>query len=147
MDQTENIRELLLAAQKKAVEQVARVYDQIPLSKAFLRDAVRRYVFSRYLLDEDDYAGSDLNEITEYSLAKSMKISKELVKEFDIARSCAGSSSAIAKKVLLFMAIQRDFDVYLPTESTGRIKTIDDLSDLIWNGIMLKPVFVYPQAG
>jgi hypothetical protein len=142
MDQAKSIKDQILAAQKKAAELVIRVREHTPLTRAFMREVVRRYVFFRYLLDEDDFAGSNLDEITEYSIAKSMKISKEIVKEIDVARTCVGISTAKTKKVLLFMAVQRDFEVYLPTEGTGLIKTVEDLADLIWNVIMVKPMFI-----
>jgi hypothetical protein len=141
MEQKEHIKELILEAQKKAAVHALSVRHQVPLTKAFLYEALRRYIMCKYLLEDGDcISGEDcfcesLDALAERSLAKSLSISKDLVQEFDIARSCAGGSSAMTKKVLLLLAIQRDFYIYLPTEGTGRIKTITDLSELVWDAM------------
>ena len=41
--------------------------------------------------------------------------------------------SAMAKKVLLFMTIQRELGIQLPAMASARIRTISDLAELAWN--------------
>ena len=69
------------------------------------------------------------------------RISPELVKEFDLAKSCDGASSAMAKKVLLFMAVQRELGIELPARESARIKTLDDLSGLAWEEMRKSPAW------
>ena len=135
LNQKDHIKQVLLDSQEKAQSQIEQIKIQMPLTRDFLRKTLRRYIFCKYLLEETDYTGDDLNEITEYSLAKSLRISKDLVKEFDLAKSCGGGSSVITKKTLLLMAIQREFGVFLPSEGIGRVKTITDLSNLVWEAM------------
>lgn len=134
MAETENIRALLLASKKAAARQMELIREKKPLTYAYFHDCLRRYVLEKYMLtDADCPADEDFNEIVETSLSKSMKVSKSLVEEFDTARSCDGATSAMAKKVLLFMAIQRDLGIELPATESARIKTMSDLTRLAFD--------------
>ncbi|MGD9162749.1 MAG: hypothetical protein PVG39_30365 [Desulfobacteraceae bacterium] len=138
MDHKERIREMLLEAQKKSAEQVLLIKGQVPLTRDFFHKSLRNYILYKFMLEEEECTGDNLDEITEISLAKSAGISKELVQDLDIAKTCSGGSSAMTKKVLLFLAIQKDFNVYLPTEGTGNVRTLSDLSELVWNAMSEK---------
>ena len=133
MDQKERIKEMLIEAQKRSAEQVVLIKGQVPLTKDFFHKSLRNYILCKFMLDEEECTSDNLDEITEISLAKSAGISKELVQDLDIAKTCSGGSSAMTKKVLLFLAIQKDFDVHLPTEGTGNVRTLSDLSELVWS--------------
>ena len=61
-----------------------------------------------------------------------MKISRELVEEFDLARSCDGVSSHTAKMVLLFMALQKDLGIQFRPLETAEAETLDDIALLVW---------------
>ncbi len=135
MDQKERIREMLINAQKKSAEQAALIKGQAYLTREFFHKSLRNYILYRFMLDEKECTSENMDEITEISLAKSAGISKELVQDLDIAKTCSGGSSAMTKKVLLLLAVQRDFDVYLPTEGTGNVRTLSDLSELVWNAM------------
>ena len=74
----------------------------------------------------------NFTELTQISMSKSMKVSKELVEEFDLAKSCDGVSSLMAKKVLLFMAIQRLLGISLPADKIAEADTLRDISDAVW---------------
>ncbi len=54
------------------------------------------------------------------------------MEEFDLAKSCDGVSSLMAKKVLLFMAIQRLLGISLPADKTAEADTLRDISDTVW---------------
>ncbi len=138
MEQKERIREMLLEAQKKAAEHVLLIKERVPLSKEYLHRSLRDYILCKFMLEEEECTSDNLDEITEISLAKSAGISKELVKDLDIAKTCSGGSSAMTKKVLLLLAIQKDFAVYLPTEGTGNVRTLPDLSELVWDAMSEK---------
>ena len=135
MGQKERIKELLLEAQKRAANQVMKIKKQVPLKRDFLGETLRDYILDKYMLERDECISENLDELTQYSIAKSAGISTDLVKDLDIAKTCSGGSSALTKKVLLFLAIQKDFNVYLPTEGTGNVKTVSDLSDLVWEAM------------
>ena len=133
MPDTDSIKELILSSKRVAAEDMAAIQAQQPLTKAFFARKLRDFVLHKYMLSPEMELPENFSALTELSLSRSMKISPELVKEFDLAKSCDGASSAMAKKVLLFMAIQRELGIQLPAMASARITTIHDLAELAWN--------------
>ena len=121
MNSADTIKKLILSSKKAAAEDMAAICSQSLLTKSFFSEKLRGFVLHKFMLKEEELTSDDFNAITELSLSKSMKISPELVKEFDLAKSCDGVSSAMAKKVLLFMAIQRELGIQLPAMASARI--------------------------
>jgi len=128
------IRRLLLRSRKEADEHMNNIKNAESLSYDFVSEELKQYVLAKYLLTEEDYQTTDTFEgLTELSLSKSMQVSPDLVKEFDTAQSCDGATSAMAKKVLLFRAIERSLGIELPAMRSARIKTMNDFADMLWD--------------
>lgn len=115
---------------------MAEIKAAMPLEKEFFRGKLRSFVLHRYMLSDESGLPDDFDALTELSLSQSMKISPELVKEFDLAKSCDGATSAMAKKVLLFMTIQRELGIELPAMETARLKSLLQLADLAWSEML-----------
>ena len=111
-----------------------------PLTFPVLHEALYQYILVKFLLTDEDRPDSDsFHELAELSLAKSMKVSPALVEEFDTAQSCDGATSVMAKKVLLFMAIQKALGIELPALESARVKTMTELSQMVWNTLLREP--------
>ena len=132
-----SLKELILSSKKAASADIEAIKAQSPLTKAFFEEKLTDYVLHKYLLTREDYerTGGVFSDLTELSLARSMKISKDLVREFDLAKSCDGVSSAMAKKVLLFRSIEKSFDIQLPAKQTAKFKYLSELSDMTWEAL------------
>lgn len=134
------LRQLLLRSRTMSERNITAIREAYPLSCELLHEQLYQYVLVKFLLtDEDRPADDSFNTLVETSLSKSMKVSPELVAEFDTAQSCDGATSAMAKKVLLFMSIQRALGIELPAEESARIKTMRDLSDMVWRTLAQSP--------
>ena len=136
MSTSEEIKAIILSSKKVAAADMAEIKAAMPLEKEFFRGKLRSFVLHRYMLSDEAGLPDDFNALTELSLSQSMKISPELVKEFDLAKSCDGATSAMAKKVLLFMTIQRELGIELPAMETARLKSLSQLADLAWNEML-----------
>ena len=141
MAETEQIRELILSSKRLAAGDMAEIKAAAPLTKELFTEKLRDYVLHKYMLDPAAALPEDFSALTDLSLARSMKISPELVREFDLARSCDGASSAMAKKVLLFMAIQRELGIELPAMASARITNLAALAELAWNELLKSPAW------
>lgn len=133
------IRELLLCARKREAEHLARIRAAVPLTREMLQKELRQYILSKYMLTGVDCGTDNFNELTELSLSRSMKVSKDLVKEFDTAKSCDGATSAMAKKVLLFMNIEKVLEIQIPAEQSAKNITLTQLLGLIWEAMKASP--------
>ena len=136
MADADSIKELILTSKRVAAEDMAAIRSQQVLKKAFFSRKLRDFVLHKYMLSPEMELPENFSALTELSLSRSMKISPELVKEFDLAKSCDGASSAMAKKVLLFLAIQRELGILLPAMASARITTIQGLADLAWEEML-----------
>ncbi len=66
------------------------------------------------------------------SLAQSVKIDKSLLKEIDAAGGCDGADSVLAKIVLLFLAIQKDYHVKLDADALAALDSVKELVNHIF---------------
>ena len=114
-------RQALLRAKESSQREIDAIYAARPLRLELLRERLTDFVLAKFLLTREEAEGVDFQKLSQLSLAKSMKISKELVKEFDMAQGCAGTSSEIAKKTLLFLALQKQLKLELPARALPRI--------------------------
>lgn len=128
------VKEQLLASRAAAKEQAVRM--EAARSPEELHEHLHAYVRAKYLLDpcEED----DLDELTDMSIAKALKIDKALLHDVDIAAECTGSTSRMRKKVLLLMAIQKDLNCELDAALTAQADTLADLAQLIFTTIHSK---------
>ena len=137
--ENDKVKELIISSRKAASAEMDAIKNTVPLTKEIFTGHLRAFVLHKFLLKEEDLTTDDFNEITNISLGNSMKISKDLVKEFDLAKSCDGGSSAMAKKVLLFMAIQRELNILLPATASARLKSLNELAAISWEEMTKSP--------
>ncbi|MGN1002483.1 MAG: hypothetical protein ACI4PC_06895 [Oscillospiraceae bacterium] len=137
LTESERVKELILRSKKAAGQRMEALRSLEALDRTYFSQQLTGFILDKYLLTQEDLLAvdGDFNALTELSLSKSMKISKDLVKEFDLARSCDGASSAVAKKVLLFMAIQKALSIQIPAELTVKFKTVDELCGIVWDAM------------
>ena len=129
------VRDTLLRSRTESRRQIERIYAAEPLGLPLLSDCLRSYVLARYLLTPEEAEGVDFQALAELSLAKSVKLSPELVKEFDTARSCAGATSAMVKKTLLYLSIQKELHIELDAPKTPKVHSFEDFSRLVWDAM------------
>lgn len=130
-DERERARLALLRAKTASQKEIDAILAAQPLRQEFLCERLTDFVLAKFMLTREEAEGVDFQKLSQLSLAKSMKISKELVKEFDMAQGCAGTSSEIAKKTLLFLAIQKQLKLELPAEKLPRIHSFSELAQLV----------------
>ena len=135
MSSDEQIKQILLQSKQRAQEQIDRLTSAGRISFEDVNECMTAYIQAKFMLEPEDCEGVDFQKLSELSLARSMKLSPELVKEFDTARSCAGATSAIAKKTLLYMSIQKALKIELAAEKTPKVHIFEEFSALVWDGM------------
>ena len=135
MSEAGKVRKALLRSKMESDGQIDRIRRTDPLSFEVLEECMTEYVLAKFMLTREECEGVDFQKLSELSLSKSMEISPELVKEFDTARSCAGATSEIAKKTLLYMSIQKALQIELQAELTPKIRDFRGLAQLVWEGM------------
>lgn len=134
----EQIKTRLLASKKAAAMEVNTILNCHRLTESFVREHIRKYVLCKFMLTEADCPTDNMDEITKISLSHAIKIDRKLIEEVDMAARCDGANSVIIKKVLLFMAIRREFDIEFSAGDTAKITSTEDLAMLICRCLLQK---------
>lgn len=133
-----SIKERLLQSKEAAARTAAAILANSAPTKEFLHEHLRQYLERKFMLEEGKCASDDIDELSKASIAKSLKISKELLKEVDLATSCEGATSATIKKVLFFMAVQRELGIRLSPDDIAQVRTLKDLAGLVLPALCAK---------
>ncbi len=131
-------RAAIIASRKCAKERVDAIQRAVcdgNLTYDFLDEELFGYLKCKFHLKDEDCITDNLAKLSKISLSRSMKVSPELVAEFDMAKSCDGTTSADAKIILFYMALQRELDVQFDAARTVDVDTIHDLSKLVWESL------------
>lgn len=132
VEETRSIKELLASYRDRAAAHMEAIKACPHPTQPFVQEHITAYVLLKFMLDSGS-GQDDFDQLTRASIAKSTKLDPETVKNLEETRDCTGSTSATAKKVLLFLSIQRSLDILLPAEESAYIKTLNDLGTLVWN--------------
>lgn len=125
---------------RKLLEADALARDEVRVLKSLVSPSsydyashVRSYVVHKFLLDTEDYrsAGDGLMDLARQSVTVSARLSRANRELLDVSKHCGATSSAMTKKVMLLLAVQRDFEVDLSGEDTADIETTRQLADII----------------
>lgn len=122
----------LLFYGQKADEYMNRLKNTKYESAEALHEDLYGFVLAKYLLTGDVNDIYDLTELAELSVAKSIKLTKVNAFKADSAHSCEGTTSAMNKKVLLMMALQKQLEIRFPLEISAELTTTRLLSEEVF---------------
>ena len=126
---------MLLESQRGAKNEAAAVKNCKELSREILEEHMRRYIYFKYMIMGEKIDTDNMDELANLSLSKSLKIDRSLLEGIDSPSACGGASSVIMKKVLLYLALQRDFGFEFNPTDTANAITVHDLAVFAWEAI------------
>ncbi len=133
MQEEREALEQILSAKARSGRCIEEIRQSAPLTREFVRSRIASFVLIRYFLEGEDVSGLSFDQIAERSIAVTAGISREMVRALDTSKDCMGSTSLMAKKVLLFRQIEKQLDIELPAMPSAMIETLDDLGDLVFD--------------
>ena len=129
------VREALLKYTRAAAWEARCIREYGETDFGYLRSHLRGYIFSKYMMPENECPSDRIAGLTEASLARMMKVTPELAAALDTARSCAGATSATVKKALLLQAMERELDVVLPAAEAVAAKDVTALASVVMGAL------------
>ena len=132
------IKNSLISHREHAREQIDYIRAHPDLNAEELHSHIYDYVLYKYNLFgevDDVYV---LNDLAELSVAKALKLSREQSIAFDNKATCDGATSAMNKKVLLLMAIQKELEIQFPLGEVVGIKNTHLLADAVCRQLQMK---------
>ena len=109
----------LLVYQQKAASYMEKIKSTRYSCWENLHEDLYAFILSKYILIGDVTDTYDLTELAELSVAKTIQMTKINAFKVDSAHSCEGTTSAMNKKVLLLMAIQRELGIQFSPSRTA----------------------------
>lgn len=121
-----------IAESAKAADAVlADFLSQPEQSEEALAAAIKKYIAVKQQLSGDEVS-DNITIMVRISISKATGIPVEKLKEMDKAGACGSAPAVLAKRVLLFIDIQKKLGVAMAPEKAGGIQTVQDLSGILY---------------
>lgn len=125
------IKNNLISHREHAQRQIDYIKEHPHMEESKLHTYIYDYVLYKYNLFGEVSDVYILDDLAELSVAKALKLSKEQAIAYDNKASCDGATSAMNKKVLLLMAIQRELGIKFPLDQIAQIKDTKQLAAVV----------------
>lgn len=132
---SESIMERLLASKKAAQHEIELILAKEDLTVNFVSEHLRKYILDKYFLDEECCPTDNINDIMLISLERALKIDRNLIKETEKGGACDRGTPVMTKRILLFLALQRELNIVLPPAEAAKAKTIAQLAQIVFKAL------------
>ena len=126
------IKNHLISHREHAQHQIDYIKAHRHMEEDELHTYIYDYVLYKYNLFGEVAEVYVLDDLAELSVAKAIKLSKEQAIAYDNKASCDGATSAMNKKVLLLMAIQKELNIKFPLDEVVQIKDTKKLTSVVY---------------
>ena len=126
------IKNHLISHREHAQHQIDYIKAHRHMKEDELHTYIYVYVLYKYNLFGEVADVYVLDDLAELSVAKAIKLSKEQAIAYDNKASCDGATSAMNKKVLLLMAIQKELNIKFPLDEVVQIKDTKKLTSVVY---------------
>lgn len=126
------IKNHLISHREHAQHQIDYIKAHRHMEENELHTYIYDYVLYKYNLFGEVADVYVLDDLAELSVAKAIKLSKEQAIAYDNKASCDGATSAMNKKVLLLMAIQKELNIKFPLDEVVQIKDTKKLTSVVY---------------
>lgn len=126
------IKNHLISHREHAQHQIDYIKAHPCMEEDELHTYIYDYVLYKYNLFGEVSDVYVLDDLAELSVAKAIKLSKEQAIAYDNKASCDGATSAMNKKVLLLMAIQKELNIKFPLDEVVQIKDTKKLTSVVY---------------
>lgn len=126
------IKNHLISHREHAQHQIDYIKAHRHMEEDELHTYIYDYVLYKYNLFGEVADVYVLDDLAELSVAKAIKLSKEQAIAYDNKASCDGATSAMNKKVLLLMAIQKELNIKFLLDEVVQIKDTKKLTSVVY---------------
>lgn len=123
----------LFLYQQKSVEYMKKMQSLSYPTWETLHEDLYGFILSKYILLGDVTDVYNLTELAELSVAKAIRMTKEESRQLDGAHSCEGTTSAMNKKVLLLMALQKGLGIKFLPDTTADLTDTRQIAQEVWH--------------
>lgn len=132
------IKESILSRKKSAEQCAGFLLHRESLSFPEFEDAFTGYLCDKFLLEREELTTDDFYAICQLSAEKASHLPPGLLDASELASKCGGATTAMNKKVLFLLALNRELGANLSAEEGVAIDTFTQLKVLVYDKLMEK---------
>lgn len=99
-------------------------------AKSDIESLLRSYIAAKLLLSGDEIS-DNIIEMVRLNVSKAANIPVEQLKEMDRPGICGSAPAVLAKRVLLYVDMQKVLGITLPAKEMPAVRTIQSLTDMV----------------
>ncbi len=133
-----DIKKMIISKKESAMKIVGSILNNTELGYDEFSDLFTDYLCEKFLLVKDEIVTDDFYEICRLSAEKASNLPKGMLDAAELASKCGGATTAMNKKVLFLLAVNREYEIKIEAEESAPIETFTDLKKLIYKKIVEK---------
>ena len=91
------------------------------------------YLCNKFMLTPEELTTDNFYEICQLSAEKASNLPKGLLDASELASKCGGATTAMNKKVLFLLAVNREYGIVINADESVRIETFTELKRLVYD--------------
>ena len=130
-----DIKNKLLQKKESAAVCVDQILQHKDLSYELFEEYFTEYLCNKFLLEKNEIDTDDFYRICEYSVEKITGLPKAQKDAALTASRCGGATTAMNKKVLFLLAVNREYGIQITAEESMKIDTFTQLKKLVYKKV------------
>ncbi len=131
-----DIKDQILREKKSALQNADFILKKDNLSYAEFDRAFTAYLCAKFLLEESELVTDDFYGICQISADKAASLPPGVLDAAELASKCGGATTAMNKKVLFLLAVNREYGIEIAAEESVKIDTFTELKRLVYDKIL-----------
>jgi len=127
-----DIKNKILQLKESAQECADSILEQPDLSYEAFDCLFTRYLCNKFMLQPQEVVTDNFYEICQLSADKASHLPKGMLDAAELASKCGGATTAMNKKVLFFLAVNRELHVEINAEESVAVDTFAELKQLVY---------------
>ena len=131
-----DIKNQILKLKHSAQQCADAILAQDSLTYEFFDLKFTEYMCDKFMLSKDELVTDDFYEICQLSADKAAQLPKGMLDASELASKCGGATTAMNKKVLFFLAVNRDYGMGIQAEESVVVETFTQLKQLVYTKLI-----------
>ena len=127
-----DIKNQILQLKESAQQCADSILNQDPLTYEYFEEQFTRYLCNKFMLKPQELVTDNFYEICQLSADKAAHLPKGMLDAAELASKCGGATTAMNKKVLFFLAVNRELHVEISAEESVQVDTFTQLKQLVY---------------
>lgn len=128
-----DIKETIMRLKESASEYADSILKKDGISYDEFSELFTNYLCSKFMLTPEEIVTDDFYEICKLSAEKASSLPKGLLDASELASKCGGATTAMNKKVLFLLAVNREYGIVINADESVQIETFTELKQLVYN--------------